>query len=102
MASVFVFPSIYEGFGLPILEAMQSGCPVIISKESCMPEVGGSAAYYFEGHHTISLSDAITKVFTSKPLQQELTKRGIEQASKFTWKQTANQTVAVYKKALSQ
>src|SRR5581483_9504326 len=62
LATVFVFPSVYEGFGLPIVEAMQSGCPVIISREGCMPEVGGDAVEYFDGYNNESLTHAITTV----------------------------------------
>ncbi len=100
LATVFVFPSIYEGFGLPILEAMQSGCPVIISREGCMPEVGGEAAYYFDGYNTDSLAKAIKRIFTSKKLQEELSKKGLEQAKKFSWKKTAEETMRVYKKVI--
>ena len=99
-ATMFVFPSIYEGFGLPILEAMQSGCPVIISKESCMPEVGGDAAYYFEGYDTDSLANAIKKVFTDSSLQKRLSQKGIIQAKKFSWEKTAYETIQAYKKVI--
>lgn len=98
-ATVFVFPSVYEGFGLPILEAMQSGCPVIVSKEGCMPEVAGEAAYYFDGYDQRSLQEAIKHVYHTEAVQKELSTRGLEQAKKFSWKQTAEQTVEVYKKA---
>jgi|ERR1700722_2851645 len=100
LATVFVFPSVYEGFGLPIVEAMQSGCPVIISHEGCMPEVGGSAVEYFDGYNTESLANAITKVLNSKKLQNELSQKGTEQAKKFSWKETAGKTIEAYKKAL--
>ncbi len=102
MATVFVFPSVYEGFGLPILEAMQSGCPVIVSKEGCMPEVAGDAAYYFDGYDTQSLIAAVKKVFSSVELQKELSKKGIEQAKKFSWKQTAQDTNKVYQQVFKQ
>jgi len=101
LASVFVFPSVYEGFGLPIVEAMQSGCPVIISHEGCMPEVGGSAVEYFDGYNTDSLITAIAKVLNSTKLQKELSQKGIEQAKKFSWKETAEKTIESYKKALA-
>ena len=100
LATVFVFPSIYEGFGLPIVEAMQSGCPTIISKEGCMPEVGGDAAYYFDGYNTDSLVKSIHAVFHSEKLQKELTKKGLAQAKKFSWEMTAEKTIAAYKKIL--
>lgn len=100
VATVFVFPSVYEGFGLPIVEAMQSGCPVIISKEGCMPEVGGDAVEYFNGYETESLADTITKVLNSKKLQQELSQKGLEQAKKFSWEKTAGKTIEAYKKVI--
>lgn len=100
LATVFVFPSVYEGFGLPIVEAMQSGCPVIISQEGCMPEVGGEAVVYFDGYNTESLIEVIQKVLYSQKLQKELSEKGIVQAKKFSWKITAEKTIEAYKKAL--
>jgi glycosyltransferase involved in cell wall biosynthesis len=101
LATVFVFPSVYEGFGLPIVEAMQAGTPVIISREGCMPEVGGEAVQYFDGYDTESLTNAIIRVLQSKKLQKELSEKGLEQAKKFSWKKTAEQTLEAYKKAVT-
>lgn len=101
LATLFVFPSVYEGFGLPIVEAMQSGCPVIISREGCMPEVGGEAVEYFDGYNTNSLLAAIQRVWQSKKLQKELSEKGLEQAKKFSWEKTAKKTVETYKKVLA-
>jgi glycosyltransferase involved in cell wall biosynthesis len=101
LATVFVFPSVYEGFGLPILEAMQCGCPVIITREGCMPEVGGDAAFYFDGYDTESLASAIKQVYSSKELQKELTDKGLKQAEKFSWRKTAEETLKAYEKALN-
>jgi glycosyltransferase involved in cell wall biosynthesis len=100
-ASVFVFPSVYEGFGLPIVESMQCGCPTIISKESCMPEVGGDAVYYFDGYNEESLVEAIGEVFSSAKLQKELSAKGLQQAKKFSWKKAAEDTIEAYKKAIN-
>lgn len=100
LATVFVFPSVYEGFGLPIVEAMQSGCPVIISREGCMPEVGDGAVEYFDAFNTDSLENTISKVLQSKKMQKELSQKGLEQAKKFSWKITAEKTIESYKKAL--
>jgi glycosyltransferase involved in cell wall biosynthesis len=102
LATVFVFPSVYEGFGLPIVEAMQSGCPVITSHEGCMPEVGGDAVEYFDGYNTDSLENVIRKVLNSKKLQKELSEKGVVQAKKFSWKKTAEKTLEAYKKVLEQ
>jgi glycosyltransferase involved in cell wall biosynthesis len=99
-ASVFVMPSVYEGFGLPILEAMQSGCPVITTKESSLSEVAGDAAMYVDAYDTMSIADGIEKVFYTKTLQESLVKKGIVQAQKFSWQKTAEQTIAAYKKVL--
>jgi glycosyltransferase involved in cell wall biosynthesis len=100
LATVFVFPSVYEGFGLPILEAMQSGCPVIISREGCMPEVGGDAAEYFDGYNTDSLAETIKRVYSSEKLQKELREKGFTQSGKFSWKATAENTLKAYEKAI--
>lgn len=100
LATIFAFPSVYEGFGLPVVEAMQSGCPVIISREGCMPEVGGTAAEYFDGYDTQSLISVLQKVLNSRKLQRELSENGLEQAKKFSWQKTAEKTITTYKKAL--
>lgn len=99
-ATVFVFPSVYEGFGLPILEAMQSGTPVITTRESCLLEVGGEAAYYVNGFDSRDIAKGISEVFYSRNLQDSLSEKGIKQAKKFSWEQTAKQTVAVYEHVL--
>ena len=98
LATVFIFPSVYEGFGLPIVEAMQCGCPVIISKEGCMPEVGGDAVVYFDGYNADSLAQAIQHVYHSEKLQKELSDKGLKQAAKFNWKKTAEDTINAYLK----
>ncbi len=100
-ATVFVMPSVYEGFGLPILEAMQSGCPVITTKGGSLPEVAGDSAYYVDGYDMTSIANGIEKVFSTKDLQETLIKKGREQAKKFSWEKTAQQTIAAYKQCLS-
>jgi glycosyltransferase involved in cell wall biosynthesis len=101
LATVFVYPSVYEGFGLPILEAMQSGCPVIISHEGSVPEVGEDAAEYFDSNDTESLVKTMQKVLNSKSLQNDLTEKGFKQAQKFSWKKTAEYTIHAYKGAIN-
>jgi len=99
-ATVFVFPSLYEGFGLPILEAMQSGCPVITTKEGSLPEVAGNAAHYVDAYDIQSIAKGIGEIFFSQKLQKEFTDKGLAQAKKFSWQKTAEQTIATYKKVL--
>lgn len=101
-ATVFVFPSVYEGFGLPVLEAMQSGCPVVTTKGGSLAEVAGDAAYFVDGYDTKSIEKGIAGVFESKRLQDSLREKGFAQAKKFSWKQTAKQTIEAYKNCLSQ
>lgn len=100
-ATVFVFPSIYEGFGLPVVEAMQSGCPVVLSKEGCMKEIGGDAVYYINPFDAHDIANGIGEVFYSSKLQKKLSEKGIEQAKKFTWKKTAEDTVKIYNKVMT-
>ena len=100
-ATVFVMPSVYEGFGLPVLEAMQSGCPVITTKGGSVAEVAGDAAYYVDGFEEEDIKKGIETVFSSKSLRESLSKKGIMQAKKFSWKKTAELTIKAYQKALS-
>ncbi len=98
MATVFAMPSIYEGFGLPILEAMQCGCPVVTAKEGSLPEVAGNAALYVDAYDISSIANGIKKVFFDKDLQNSFSKKGFEQAKKFSWKKTSSQTIEIYEK----
>lgn len=100
LATFFVMPSLYEGFGLPVIEAMQSGCPVITSKEGSLGEVGGDAAYYIDAYKQESITQGLVSVFNSDGLQKELKRKGFEQAKKFSWKKTAFDTLEVYKKVV--
>lgn len=98
--AAYVFPSLSEGFGLPALEAMQLGAPVVSSNATCLPEVYGDAAHYFDPLDTQSIADAINEVLTDKKLRQELIKKGYLQAKKYSWKRMAEQTLDVYNFAL--
>lgn len=100
VATVFVMPSLYEGFGLPILEAMQSGCPVITTKGGSLEEVAGEAAHYVDGFDSHLIAEGILKVYSDKNLQDKLTKKGLEQAKQFSWQKTAECTVAAYQKCI--
>lgn len=84
-AMVLVFPSLFEGFGMPVAEAMSCGCPVICSNTTSLPEVGGEAAFYIDPLNPEMLCEAIYQVWTDSGLRQELIKRGREQARKFSW-----------------
>lgn len=97
LAAVFVMPSLYEGFGLPVIEAMQSGTPVVTSKEGSLPEVGGEAVMYVDAYSEESISDGIASVFSSERVRKELSEKGLKQAKKFSWKKTADHTIEVYK-----
>lgn len=88
-AEVFVLPSLYEGFGLPILEAMASGAPVVTSNVSSMPEVGGDAAVYFDPANRNSLTAAILKILTDGDRRETLRQKGFLRAREFSWKNTA-------------
>lgn len=99
--SAYVFPSLSEGFGLPGLEAMLHGAPIVSSNATCLPEVYGEAAHYFDPQNTQAMSDAINEVLTDKALRQDLIKKGHLQASKFSWQRTAEQTLSVYNQVVS-
>ena len=100
-ADIFVYPSIYEGFGLPVLEAMASGTPCITSNTSSMPEVAGDAALLIDPNETDSLVAALKSMLADSELRADLAAKGIEQARKFNWKQTAVDTYEVYQKAIT-
>ena len=98
LATIFVMPSLYEGFGLPVLEAMSCGCPVITTKEGSMPEVAGDAAFYVNAYDIDSIKNGIEKVFNDEKLQKELSEKGMIQSKKFSWEKTAQETIKVYQK----
>jgi glycosyltransferase involved in cell wall biosynthesis len=97
-AEIFVFPSIYEGFGFPVLEAMSCGVPVITSNTSSLPEIAGDAAYYVSPDSVESISDALDIVSSNARLRKEMTRKGRVRASHFRWEDTARQTVECYRK----
>jgi len=98
LATVFTMPSLYEGFGLPVIEAMQSGCPVVASEEGSLGEVVGGAALSVDAYSEGSIMQGLKKVFNSEKIQEELTKKGLHRARDFSWKKTAFDTLEVYKK----
>ena len=101
-AAVYVFPSLMEGFGLPGLEAMAHGLPLVSSNATSLPEIYGKAARYFDPFSIDDMVQAIATVLSDKPLQKQLVAAGYQQIKKYSWKKMAEQTLAVYKKALHQ
>jgi glycosyltransferase involved in cell wall biosynthesis len=95
-ALCLAFPSLYEGFGLPILEAMACGTPVITSKVSSMPEAAGDAALLIDPHDVDALTDALRRVISDSTLREDLVQRGYTQAARFTWDAAARKLLAVY------
>ncbi len=92
-ALAFIYPSLYEGFGLPLLEAMENGCPVISSNTSALPEVGGSAALYFQPNNVMQLTKHLNNIATDMNDKIINTSKLVEQAKKFSWQQTALKTL---------
>ncbi len=99
-ATVFVFPSIYEGFGMPPLEAMACGTPVVTSNTSSLPEVVGDAGIMVSPRDTAALADAIRRLLTDADLHASLRRRGLERANRFSWADTAAATLAAYQAAI--
>lgn len=100
-AQAYVFPSLMEGFGLPGLEAMGYGTPVVSSKASCLPEVYGQAAHYFDPTDTSDMAEAIDQVLSDDKIRTRLSKAGYKQIKKYSWKKMAKETHAVYMKVLN-
>jgi len=98
LADLFVFPSFYEGFGLPPLEAMACGTPTVTSNVTSLPEVVGDAAVTFDPHNVDELAAIIEKVLTDKELRQELSLRGLERVKQFSWDRSAKQTWEIYER----
>ena len=101
-AAAYVFPSLMEGFGLPGLEAMGYGTPVASSNATCLPEVYGDAAQYFDPTSTDDMAQAINTILTNETLRQELIQKGRAQLKKYSWERMARQTRAVYIQSLQQ
>ena len=95
-AEALVLPSLYEGFGFPVLEAMACACPVITSNNSSLPEVVGEAGIMVDPHNTDSLAEAMSKVLTDGRLRDNMIRKGLEQAKGFSWEKAAEQTLEVY------
>jgi glycosyltransferase involved in cell wall biosynthesis len=101
LASLLAFPSLFEGFGIPLVEALACGCPVVCSDAASLPEVAGSAGVLFEPRSAEDMAQKIWSVWSSKEQQNQLRQRGLERARLFDWEETARKTLAVYRKALA-
>lgn len=99
-ATAFICPSLYEGFGIPLLEAMSLSCPVICSNTSSTPEVVGDAGIYFDPNDISSIQSALEDTLFNKSLLCDLKKRGLQRQSLFSWDKCASETVAVYRSLL--
>lgn len=99
-ALTFVYPSLYEGFGISILDAFSAGCPVILSNCSCFPEVGGDAALYFDKGDAETLRTHILNLMKGKVLRETLIEKGQKRAELFTWEKCAERTAEVYRKVV--
>lgn len=100
LASAFVFPSLCEGFGLPLLEAMISGTPVVVSKGTVFREVAGDGAFYVSGDEPRDIAHGILRVLRREDLRKRLKDRGIERVRRFTWEKTAEETLRFYRDVL--
>lgn len=89
----YLFPSLYEGFGLPILEAMHCGCPVLCARTASLPEVAGEAVLYFDPANPAEIANAIDRIYFNRNLRDELIQKGYSQANKFSWQSTAQSTL---------
>jgi glycosyltransferase involved in cell wall biosynthesis len=98
-AAAFAYPSRYEGFGLPVLEAMAAGAPVVTSNVSSLPEVAGDAALLVDPQDTAAIGAALTRILTEPGLAEQLRARGRVQAARFTWERTARETLALLRDA---
>jgi glycosyltransferase involved in cell wall biosynthesis len=99
-ASAFVYPSLYEGFGLPVLDAMARGVPTIVSTSSSLPEVAGEAAVPVDPRSTAALAGAIERVLRDSALADRLRAAGLARAAAFSWDETARLTLEAYKSVL--
>ncbi|MFH0829122.1 MAG: glycosyltransferase family 1 protein [Candidatus Kerfeldbacteria bacterium] len=101
-SAVFAFPSVYEGFGLPVLEAMSLGVPVVTSRVSALPEIAGTAAVFVNPARFRDIGQAIAKVIGNKRLREKLIEEGKRRSAMFTWEATARETLQVYREVLQE
>ena len=99
-AECFVFPSLYEGFGIPLLDAMACGAPLITGAGSALPEVAGDAAVYVDTHDPEQLGGELERLVGDRGLQEQLRKKGFERVKQFTWERAAQETLHLYQEVL--
>lgn len=99
-AAAFCFPSLYEGFGIPILEAFACGCPVVLSDRSCFPEIAGNAAAYFNPEDRESIAASIETLLCDTELRSSLSEKGMRRSKDFSWERSAEKTLEVYRAAI--
>src|SRR5205085_2132361 len=102
LAAVFVFPSLYEGFGLPPIEAMASGTPVVTSNVSSLPEVAGDAAVLVDPYDPEAIADGIDRVLRDESLRRDLRARGLARAKQFSWESSVRRVHEIYMEALAE
>ena len=98
-ATASIYASLYEGFGLPILESMACGTPVITSSVSCMPEIAGAAALLVDPRDEAAIANAMWRLICDAGLHRQLVSQGLERAREFSWRAAAERTVNVYREA---
>jgi glycosyltransferase involved in cell wall biosynthesis len=101
-SSLFLFPSLSEGFGMPVLEAMACGVPVITSNTSSLPEIAGNAARLINPSDTQALTQTIEELLENQDLMSELSARGLRQAEKFRWSTVAEKTMEIYERVYAE
>jgi glycosyltransferase involved in cell wall biosynthesis len=100
-AAAFVFPSLYEGFGMPILEAFACRCPVVLCDTPAMREIAADAGLFFRPNSSSDLAAAVSRILKDQALREDLVERGSQRATRFSWQKTAAETAAVYHRALN-
>ena len=100
-AACYVLPSLYEGFGIPVIEAMACGVPTVLSNRSSLPEVGGNAAVYFNPEDPLDIAESVLKVVQSSDLRQEMISAGLKRAAGFTWTRIGENTVEAFRRVLA-
>ena len=99
-AAAFIFPSRYEGFGIPVLEALACNCPCILSSGGSLPEIAGDAALYFDPENAASLQAGVKKILHDESLRKKLKEKGAERSAEFSWDRTYSQTIELYQNCL--